>query len=241
MKASSIAAIFLLLPLRAVQADMIDAVKSPAGFGSKGYVWNKMTPEQIEVMNMTGDPVRGREAFRACQGCHKPDGVGLIDGTYPRLTGQHAVVIIKQVTDTRAGIRVNPKMLPFASNHAVSTQEIADIAAFLAAAKTPLENGKGPGDWISRGESLYQNKGCVKCHGKFGEGNEEKVYPVVAGQHYGYLLNEIRYVKKGIRGNSHPDMVKVLREFSGDDLAAVSDYMSRLPDYRQAMQKGARK
>ncbi len=240
MKAWSLFAALALLPAQPALADLADAARSPKGFGSKGYVWNKMTREQVEVMSKSGDPVRGKEAFRGCRGCHKPDGSGLIDGTYPRLTGQYAVVIIKQVTDTRAGIRVNPKMEPFASEHAVSTQEIADIAVFLASERTLVENGKGPGDHVSRGQALYK-KECAKCHGEFGEGQEEKIYPAVAAQHYGYLLRELEHVKKGTRGNSHPKMVKVLRNYSRTDLEAMADYMSRMPDYRQADAQGGGK
>lgn len=213
-------------------ADPADAIPGPLGLGSKGYVWNRMTTERAEVMRLSGDAARGKEAFRVCRGCHKSDGFGRVDGTYPRLTGQHAAVVIKQVTDIRAGIRINPKMEPFSSDHNVTPQEIADIAAFLAAEVTVRENGKGPGDEVRRGERLYRNSECATCHGERGEGNGDKLYPAVAAQHYSYLLRELEHIRAGSRGNSHPDMVKALRAFSPGDLEAVADYMSRLPDHR---------
>ena len=109
----------LALPAADALADKADSARSPSGFGSKGYDWYRMTPERVAIGALAGDAARGREAFRGCRGCHKADGEGLVDGTYPRLTGQHASVIVKQVTDVRAGIRVNPKMEPFASAHAM--------------------------------------------------------------------------------------------------------------------------
>ncbi len=228
-------AVAALAPLRshAAIAEPCSANRTSEGVGSKDYVWNRMTPERTEVLHKSGDMERGREAFRGCRGCHKPDGFGRVDGTYPKLTGQHASVIIKQVTDIRAGLRFNPKMAPLVSPQEVDTQDIADIAVFLEDQTTIKENGKGPGDQVRLGETLYVKRGCVKCHGKRGEGDKEKLFPVVAAQHFSYLLREMEMIKVGARGNSHPDMVSALRDFSSDEMEAVADYLSRLPDYRQ--------
>jgi cytochrome c553 len=215
-----------LLPTYSVLADNT----APVTVGTKGYVWNKLTPERAEALRLTGDAERGKEAFRGCRGCHKQDAFGRVDGTYPRLTGQYASVIIKQLTDIRAGLRLNPKMEPFISPDAVSVNEIADIAVFLSTLTTIKENGKGPGDQVRIGEALYTQKGCVKCHGSRGEGSGEKLYPALAAQHYSYLLREMEMIRTMARGNSHPDMVAVLRDLSPADMDALADYLSRLPD-----------
>ena len=234
-KAAAVLMSLLLLPWQTALADAADAVKSPKGYGSKGYVWGKMLPEQVEVLKLSGDVARGKEAFRGCRGCHKADAAGVTDGTYPRLTGQHASVVIKQVTEVRGGVRINPKMEPFSADHAVSPQEIADIAVFLASAETARENGKGEGDFQAKGKQLYEQGKCMKCHGRDGEGNAEKAYPAIAAQHYGYLKREMEYIQRGIRGNSHPDMVKAIRHYKHTDIEAMADYLSRLPDYRLAI------
>jgi cytochrome c553 len=223
----ALASALLLAP--AAQADPADAAPSPIGYGSRGYQWNGMTPEQVQVLKLTGDQARGKDAFRGCQGCHRRDGAGRPDGNYPRLAGQHAVVIVKQVTDTRAGVRRNPKMDPFATDHAVSLQEIADIAAYLSALRGPVEVGLGPADIAPAGATLYTKLGCADCHGAAGQGNDTKIYPVVAGQHYPYLVREMEHVRDGQRGNSHPDMVKTLKGRSAADLQALASHMSRLP------------
>ncbi|MBI5785421.1 MAG: c-type cytochrome [Rhodocyclales bacterium] len=222
----------LAITAQEAAADAADEARSPSGYGSKDYVWGKMLRERAEAMRASADPVRGMEAFRACRGCHRGDGGGVRDGTYPRLSGQHASVIIKQVTEVRAGIRINPKMDPFASEHAVSVQEIADIAAYLEAVESTRENGKGPDDLTARGKQLYEGNDCIKCHGRHGDGNAAEIFPVVAAQHYGYLLREMKHIQDGTRGNSHPDMVKAIARFTPADLEAVADYLSRLPDYR---------
>lgn len=58
----------------------------------------------------------------------------------------------------------------------------------------------------------------------------------MASQHFGYLVREMEYIQKGTRGNSHPKMVKALEKYSRDDIEAVADYMSRMPDYRRVAQ-----
>lgn len=225
-------ALTLALAATTAAADAIDDAPSPRGYGSKDYVWGKMNRERAEALRLDGDAQRGKEAFRACRGCHRPDGAGLRDGTYPRLSGQHASVIIKQVTEVRAGIRVNPKMEPFASDHAVSVQEIADIARYLSGVESMRENGKGPDDMSARGRALYLEQKCDRCHGLRGEGNAGESYPVVAAQHYGYLLREMRHIQEGTRGNLHPEMAKAIAGLASTDLEAIADYLSRLPDYR---------
>jgi cytochrome c553 len=224
----------LLMAAAVAGADTVDAAKAPGGLGNKGYVWNKMTREQVDILKLSGDFGRGKVAFQGCRGCHRGDGSGRSDGTYPRLTGQHAIVIVKQVTDTRAGLRMNPKMGPFASAHAVTPQEIADISVYLAYVQSDAENGKGPGTNLARGKRLYEENRCQECHGPAGEGDASKVYPVLASQHYAYALREMQHVKEGTRSNGHPDMAKVLKGVAQADLESLADYVSRMPDYRRA-------
>jgi cytochrome c553 len=214
-------------------AQTTDTTKAPAQYGSKGYVWNEMTPERAEILRLTGDFERGKTNFSTCKGCHKAEGRGRPDGVYPRLTGQHTSVIIKQVTDTRAGLRPNHKMVPFASNHAITLQEIADISVYLSKVQTTAESGKGPGTSQQRGKQVYETANCQSCHGLVGEGDAEKIYPTLAAQHYKYLQRALLAIKDGSRGNSHPDMVKALKPIVPADLDALADYLSRLPDYRQ--------
>jgi len=228
----------LLLPLQQACAGETDTARA---YGSKGYVWGEMTPERIEVLRLSGDAVRGKEAYRGCRGCHKPDASGVLDGTYPRISGQHASVLIKQMIDTRAGVRINPKMLPFVEDPAITVQEIADIAVYLSDLPSLRESGKNADNLSALGQKLYEENKCANCHGKNGEGSGEKVYPVIANQHYGYLLRELKYIAAGTRGNSHPEMVKAIVNFSLQDMEAVADYLSRLPDYRTVAAQGAGK
>jgi len=223
--------IVALFSVHAGMAQAEDAYK-PKVYGKKGYVWDEMTPERIEVLKRGGDPVKGKEPFRGCQGCHKADAAGVREGVYPRLTGQHTSVLIKQITEIRAGIRMNPKMLPFVEDPAISMEEIGDIAAYRNTLTSAREDGKGAEDMSAKGKKIYADNKCSRCHGVNGEGDAAKAFPAVAAQHYDYLIREMKWIRQGVRGNSHPEMVKAIAKFSQSDMEAVASYLSRLPDYR---------
>lgn len=220
-------AILLIMLFPAIVCAAPPAQPKAPGIESPGYQWNAPIGEKVEALRRKGNADRGREAYQVCQGCHKPDGAGRPDGSYPQIAGQHATVLIKQMADIREGRRDNPKMFPFASRHVIDVQEIADIAVYLARLPIPAGNGKGSGADLVRGETLYE-KDCQICHGKNGEGDAGKFYPVLAGQHYKFLLREARDIKNKTRRNANPRMVKVVQKYNDADLEAVSDYISRL-------------
>lgn len=183
--------------------------------------------ELDEALKLKGDAVRGKLAYEVCQGCHRPDGGGRADGTYPRLAGQLASILIKQLTDIRGGRRDNPKMHPFAGQRMVNVQEIVDIAVYLQGLPQPPGIGQGPGTALELGARLYA-RDCLDCHGPRAEGDSFGFYPQLAGQHYAYLARQTREIREGIRRNANRDMVKLVRPYSSADVEAVADYLSRL-------------
>jgi len=207
-----------------------------AGIEAEGYEWNRMEGEKVEALDLAGDAKRGEEAYEVCSACHLPSGAGRPDGTFPQLARQHSTVLIKQIADIRAGRRDNPIMYPFAVT-LVDPQELADVAAYLQTLPIPPGNGKGLGTNLAVGEQLYR-RDCVQCHGEQGQGSQEKFYPVLAGQHYEYMLRQIRDIAALRRRNANPDMVKVVKGYKDEELQAVVDYMSRLHWPERATKKG---
>jgi cytochrome c553 len=197
----------------------------PAMASAQAPAWNEIKGELKIALETKGDPTRGEAAFEQCQGCHRKDASGRISGAYPRLSGQHATVLMKQIADIRAGRRNNPKMEPFIDDHVLTPYEIADLAVYLQALPISSDNGMGPGTSSAKGKQLY-DKDCAQCHGVMGEGNAVKFYPMVAAQHYRYLLREVQLIRDGDRRNSNPEMVTVIKSYSIPDMEAVADYMS---------------
>ena len=200
------------------------------GIEGKDYKWNAQEGEKIEALHKKGDAKTGRDGYEICGACHLPSGAGRPDGTFPQLAGQHTTVLIKQMADIREGLRDNPTMYPFAKE-LVDAQELADVSAYISSLCIPLDHGKYEGadaaKQIADGKALYE-KQCKECHGANGEGQKEKFYPVIAGQHYKYLLRQMTEIRDGKRRNANPDMVKVIKPYTNEQLVAISAYQSSL-------------
>ena len=201
---------------------------TPAAMQAQTVVGVETTGELKAAFALSGDPVRGKAAFNDCEACHRKDASGRTNGATPRLSGQHASVIVKQVVDIRTGQRLNPPMKPFVEPSELTLQALADIASYLQALPIAGKIGQGPGSDLARGKMLYE-KDCAGCHGERGEGRAALFHPMVAAQHYGYLLRELGLIRDGGRGNSNAAMRIVVQGLAPADLEAVADHMSRLP------------
>jgi len=185
-----------------------------------------------DVLALAGDAARGKVAFDDCAGCHRKDASGRATGAIPRLSGQHASVIVKQVLDIRSGQRINPAMKPHVEEADLGAQALADVASYLQSLPVAGRLGQGPGDGLERGQTLFA-RDCAACHGAQGEGRADGFFPMVAAQHYQYLMRELGLIRDGGRGNSNPGMVALVKGYSEADLQAVADHMSRLPAPRR--------
>ncbi len=201
--------------------------------GSNEKVWMTKGGEREEALHLKPDHENGIEVFEVCAGCHLTEGWGKPDGTFPQLAGQHQSVLIKQLADIRSKNRDNPTMYPFALPESIGgVQAMADVTAYIS--KLPMNPDNGKGEWaegtpeFDKGKQLFKDN-CVKCHGENGEGNAEKFYPKIQGQHYEYMLRQFHWIRDGKRRNANPDMVKQIKEFSDDDMKMVINYASRIP------------
>lgn len=67
-----------------------------------------------------------------CVGCHSADGNSVVPN-FPKLAGQHAAYIEKQLKDFRGGFRKDATMAPFAKN--LSDTDIKELAAWFSSQK----------------------------------------------------------------------------------------------------------
>jgi cytochrome c553 len=180
------------------------------------------------TLALAGDVQRGKDAYAECQTCHRTDASGRVAFNIPRLSGQHASVIIKQLMDIRSGLRVNEDMREYMHDSDLTLQDFADMAAYLQSLPVAGRIGQGPPELVPRGQALYASD-CAGCHGEHGEGRAELFFPMLASQHYGYLLRELELIVNGQRGNSNPAMPPILKNYSTDDKQALAAYLAQLP------------
>lgn len=176
-----------------------------------------------------GDAKAGEEKAAACGGCHGSDGNGAAP-VFPKLAGQHAAYIVKQLQDFKSGKRVEPTMNAMAE--ALSEEDMLDMAAFYHAQKLTFEASEPS----ALGERLYRAgntktgvPACSGCHNPDGSGNPQAGFPSVHGQYSVYIEKTLHDFKTGERTN---DMNAMMRSFaaklSQEEISALADYIATL-------------
>ena len=98
------------------------------------------SPEDIKQRIGTGDPIAGKEKSALCQGCHGEDGNSATPD-FPKLAGQYAVYIQKQINDFKSGTRKDPVMTDMAAT-ITDPKDLLDISAYFAS--QPQMKGVAP-------------------------------------------------------------------------------------------------
>jgi len=186
------------------------------------------TDEINQALQLTPDITNGKAIYPLCGSCHMKTGWGKKDGSFPVIAGQHRKVLIKQLADIRAKNRENPTMYPFTDPKSIGgAQAVADVTAYIASMKPSPDVGIGNSKQLDLGEAIFQKR-CMQCHGEKAQGNNEAFFPRLQGQHYAYVLRQLKWIKQGYRKNSNPQMLIEVKTLSEPELDAVADYISRL-------------
>jgi cytochrome c553 len=205
--------------------------KAPAPASSEKAAIGDDSLEAIKLRSAPGDPLAGKEKSQLCQGCHGEVGISL-EGMAPKLAGQYAKYIAKQVRNFQSGTRVHQIMSAVAAT--VSDDDLADIAAYFAV----QEKMKGNGTTNKVGENLFLHGdmsrmmvACVNCHGVNGKGKSptNHVFPVIGGQHRDYLRGQLINFRSGDRGNSPGGVMNIItQKLTDSELDALAEYVSGL-------------
>ena len=84
------------------------------------------------VIHAGGDVAAGKAKSAICVACHGADG-NSVNPVWPKLAGQHAAYLEKQIKDFRDGRRKDPMMSAMAVP--LSDEDISNLAAYFAAQK----------------------------------------------------------------------------------------------------------
>lgn len=189
-----------------------------------------------------GDPSAGAQKVQMCAGCHGPEGNSL-NPAWPKLAGQHAEYIVKQLQDFKDGVqdptkaqRTSPVMAPMTIP--LSSQDMEDIAAYYSGQtlqETPLPASVEP-KTVTLGETIYRAgdatsglPACMACHGPGATGNPAAMYPGLAGQHAAYTSAQLQAFKTETRSNDTNNMMRdVAGKLTNEEIDAVSQYIQGL-------------
>jgi len=191
--------------------------------------WGGINAEAAKILALKPNLEKGLVLYETnCAACHEMEGWGSMYGNFPQLAGQHQSVLVKQLLDMRDGKRQNPAMKKiFSENLFRSTQDFADVTAYVSSLPMTGDNGRGNGAHVVQGKKIYTTV-CMGCHGEYAEGNEVVAYPLLQSQHYSYMLGQFKAIKTGLRGNADPIMMSLIQGFTDEEVKAVLDYVSRI-------------
>ncbi len=176
------------------------------------------------------DLVKGETTSKnVCSACHTNDG-SRGTAAYPILQGQHPEYLVKQLSEYKAGKRVNAIMQGMAAT--LSPDDMRNVAAFYSGkdAKPGFAKNK---EYVALGEKIFRGgiaersvPACAGCHSPNGAGIPSQ-YPRLAGQHADYTEAQLVAFRGGVRKNSAP-MMGVAAKLNDREIKAVSDYIAGL-------------
>jgi cytochrome c553 len=164
-----------------------------------------------------------------CFVCHGADGENTTP-LFPRLAGQHAAYIVRQLEDYRSGRRRNGTMQPI-----VQALDPRDFAALGRWFETRPVHAHEPEDAaLARSGAALFHQGnpasgvpsCASCHGAQAAGTE--VLPRLAGQHAAYIERQLKAFGQRQRTNDNAVMQAIAARLSPAEMQAVAAYVSGL-------------
>ena len=186
---------------------------------------------QAPAPAVQGDAAAGQAKSALCATCHGADGNSEL-AVNPKLAGQNAAYLLKQMQDYRSGARQDPIMPALLA--ALSEQDMADIAAWYASQEVTLQGA--PPESMELGGALYRAgdrrlgvAACSACHSPSGRGNAPAGFPALGGQHPEYTLKQLQAFRSGARANDLSAMMRATVERLTDrELQALANYLSGL-------------
>jgi cytochrome c553 len=176
------------------------------------------------------DLARAEEIVQGkCFICHGAAGESS-SPVFPRLAGQNAAYVARQLADYKAGKRKSSTMQPMVED--LSAEDMQALGAWFASRPThghPVDDGDlaGVGKFVYvRGNPYSGVAACATCHG--GDAHGTVTLPRLAGQHAQYTENQLKQFGKRERTNDNAVMHAIASKLSELEVKAVAAYLSGL-------------
>jgi cytochrome c553 len=165
----------------------------------------------------------------SCFLCHGMHGEAASE-LYPRLAGQNAAYIAKQLANFKSGERKSKTMQPMAA--ALTPEDMRAIGLYYSRQQSEPHAPADAG-LAARGSEIYAKGGaatevaaCVGCHGERGHGSDK--LPRLAGQVASYLAAQLRNFGARERTNDNAVMHTIAAKMTPAETHAVAEYLSGL-------------
>lgn len=174
------------------------------------------------------DEARAKKiAGGSCFLCHGVQGESTSE-IFPRLAGQHAEYIAKQLTAFKNGQRKSTAMVEMVAK--LTPDEMLALGKYYEKMSIPREEPKDP-QLAAVGRYIFYNgnkfsgvPACVSCHGANAEGAAN--LPRLATQFSGYIHTQLKSFNKRERTNDNAVMHTVVEKMTELEMAAVAEYVS---------------
>jgi cytochrome c553 len=142
-----------------------------------------------------------------CSSCHGYHGRST-SPTFPNLAGQQKDYIVSQLKAFRDHTRADPHAHTYMWGMAakLSDATIEGIAQYFSS-QTPAPGTPGNPALIAEGQQIFRHgipsekvPACQACHGVNGQGMA--IIPRLAGQHPGYIADQLKNFASGARANN---------------------------------------
>jgi len=182
---------------------------------------------------VAADASAGKAKAQVCFACHGVNGAGPANPAWPKLAGQHAKYIAKQLADFKKGsTRKDPAMAGQVAS--LSAADMANLGAFFAG-QMPKPGGAAKNK-VALGQRIYRGgneksgvAACAGCHSPSGAGNPAANFPRLSGQNAAYTVKALNDFAKGIRSNDNNSMMRTIAERMTDaEKSAVASYIEGL-------------
>jgi len=185
-----------------------------------------------------GNAEAGKAKSATCAACHGPDGNSPTD-MYPKIAGQHAGYIYKQLKDFKQGAatggkegRSNAVMAGMVA--ALSDQDMKDLSVYFSS--QTMKSGTTPEDVVEAGQKLFRagdmQRGipaCIACHGPRGVGHSLAGFPKISFQHAAYIKTQLEAFRAGTRANDLNGMMRdTAHKLTDKDIEVLSKYLGGL-------------
>jgi cytochrome c553 len=158
-----------------------------------------------------------------CIACHGEGGRSTIT-LNPILAGQTSRYLYLQLRDFQEGRRTDPQMTPMAAG--LSRDELRELADYFAGQKPKPQAFKVDPEKARLGKLKAEETLCTMCHlGGFLGQNE---IPRVAGQHYDYVVKQLRDFKARKRTNDAGNMTSVSNTLNDADIENLAHFLAGL-------------